>query len=337
MILSKHDIVKQILNNRLYVINNDKQKYFAPINIALIKYWGKKDDNLNLALTPSLSVSSRKLGTTMQIFAANNDEIKINDKNPEANVYKKTFDFIDLWRDALNFNQKICIVSKNNIPTASGLASSASSFACLTEALNGFFSLNLSPYEMSILARLGSGSACRSVFKDNRFAIWDGEFAVPFHFLGKAKTITDNMNIIVCVVDEDKKNISSRDAMMMTKKSLLNGKNKDYQNWLIQTKKDFIAIQNVENWEEFGEIVERNSLLMHKAIQSAEINYFNKNTNAVIEFARSCRNCNKNVYLTIDAGANVKLLYQRQDEVWLKKQIIEFLLKYGICKRILNF
>ena len=276
-------------------------------------------------MTPSLSISSNYLGTNTQIFISNDNEIIFNKRKIENNAFfKRTFDFINLWQKALNIDLNLKIITKNNIPTASGLASSASGFASLTLALNDFFSLNLSPNELSILARLGSGSACRSVLKNSRFAVWNGDFAEPFNFSNQTKIITNDMRIMIIILDENHKKTSSREAMQQTKTTWQNGKNYDYDVWLKQTKQDFIKIQNATTWQEFGEIVERNSLLMHRAIRTAGIDYFNNKTNMIIEFAEKCRMNNLFIYTTIDAGANVVLLYQNKDTDNIKKALSKF-------------
>ena len=326
MNLNKIDIFKQILQKHpQQQIKQQSNMHFAPINIALIKYWGKSNENLNLAMTPSLSISSNHLGTNTQIFISNNNELIFNNRKIENNAFfKRTFDFINLWQKALNLHCKMKIITENNIPTASGLASSASGFASLTLTLNDFFSLNLSPNELSTLARLGSGSACRSILKNSRFAVWNGDFAEPFNFSNPTKIIADNMRIMIIILDENHKKISSREAMQQTKTTWQNGENYDYDVWLKQTKQDFLKIQNATTWQEFGEIVERNSLLMHRAIRTAGINYFNNKTNMIIEFVEKCRMNNLFIYTTIDAGANVALLYQNNDADDIKNALSKF-------------
>ena len=321
MNLTKMDVFKNILNSKKYSIKNNSEICFAPINIALIKYWGKSNEELNLAITPSLSISSSILGTKTQIFISNKDEIIINNMNIDGETFERIFGFVNLWRKAINLNRYLKIVSQNNVPTASGLASSASGFSALTLALNDLLSLNLSQNELSILARIGSGSACRSVFKDSRFAIWNGDFAEPFSFSSKAKTITNEIELLIFILDKNSKKISSREAMRITKQTWQDGKNYDYELWLKQTKHDFYAIQTVNNWQEFGKIVEQNSLLMHKAITTAGIDYFNEKTKIMLKFVKNCRADNLFVYLTIDAGANVVLIYQKKDETKLLQAI----------------
>ena len=135
---------------------------YAPANIALAKYWGKRDRALNLPVNGSLSISLGDLGTHTTVRAANRDRITLNgsDAAPDSALHRRTFAFIDLWRrgDA----QPLHIETRNTIPTAAGLASSASGFAALTMALARYWQLNLADSALSAIARLGSGSAVSS-------------------------------------------------------------------------------------------------------------------------------------------------------------------------------
>ncbi len=110
-------------------------KAFAPSNIALCKYWGKKNLDLNIASTPSLSISLGDRGTKVQISINSLNSLSINGKNitEESPAFKRTFDFLELF---IAKNIKLTVKSENNIPTAAGLASSASFFAALTIALD---------------------------------------------------------------------------------------------------------------------------------------------------------------------------------------------------------
>lgn len=338
MISSRKEAVKKILNNKVLKKNKTKSDIcFAPINIALIKYWGKSDERLNLAMTPSLSISSNYLGTNTQILLSEKDEVILNNSAVDKYFFNRVFEFINLWRFALNDKRKIKIVTNNDVPTASGLASSASGFASLTCALNDFFSLHLSEHKLSSLARLGSGSACRSVFRKSRFAIWDGNFAKHFVFKKSAKNFAKNMRIMIFVLDKKKKQYSSREAMKKTKNAWLKNKNNCYNKWLLRSKKDILNIQKAKTWQIFGSIVENNSLLMHEAIREIGIDYFNKKTRKVLDFVTNCRKNELFIYATIDAGANVSVIYQKQDESRLKKRIKDSKIQKKLDAKILDF
>lgn len=172
----------------------------ANTNIALIKYWGKKDEELFLPYTSSLSLTLDNLYTQTSVEYSNSESdifILDNQIMDEKEVLKIS-KFIDLFRDD---NKKIKVVSENNFPTAAGLASSASGFAALATALNKFYKLNLSKEELSKLTRKGSGSASRSLF--DKFVIWktgDDDTSYAYHLPSKL-----DIEMIFVIVDENKK------------------------------------------------------------------------------------------------------------------------------------
>lgn len=166
--MNARETVIKIVGVPQHTPTNEAITTFAPVNIALIKYWGKRDDQLNLPVTNSLSIALPTKGTTttIRINHTTHDTYWLNgesvDKNSE--FFNRLHYFCDLFRFHPSYH--FDIDTKNNIPTAAGLASSASGFAALTLAFNQLFRLTLEKSELSILARLGSGSACRS--------LWDG-------------------------------------------------------------------------------------------------------------------------------------------------------------------
>lgn len=145
--MKKIDYIQPFLPKKLSPL--ETASAYAPANIALSKYWGKRDIELNLPANGSLSISLGTLGTHTQITLSDKDSLMLNGENIQPNTpfFQKTFAFIDLFRQQQNF--PIAITTKNTIPTAAGLASSASGYAALTLALNQFLQLNLSPFILS--------------------------------------------------------------------------------------------------------------------------------------------------------------------------------------------
>ena len=161
--MKRLDVVKQIvppLSSSLQTASA-----FAPANIALCKYWGKRDSELNLPMTSSLSVSLGDKGTCTKISVNDQDKIILNGDMLSLDLpfAKRLIAYLDLFRtqDHLHFS----IETTNNIPTGAGVASSASGFAALVLALDKLFQWQLDKKHLSILARLGSGSACRSLWQ----------------------------------------------------------------------------------------------------------------------------------------------------------------------------
>ena len=146
---------------------------YAPSNIALAKYWGKRDYVLNLPLNSSLSISLADWGSHTQIFPAETacDEVWLNGVSlPLDSVFaQKIISFLNFFRREQMLPLRVETV--NTLPTAAGLASSASGFAALTLALDKAFNLQLPHSVLSMLARFGSGSATRSLW--HGFVRWD--------------------------------------------------------------------------------------------------------------------------------------------------------------------
>ena len=330
---TQQDVVNKILEGKLdkHEVRTTSNAFFAPINIALIKYWGKRNEELKLPMSSSLSYSSLHLGTITKVLpnCKNADEIFLNGVLIEQNTdfYNRTIAFVNLFRNALNVDIKLTIITDNNVPTASGLASSASGFASLTLAINDLFNLNLDEKTLSILARLGSGSACRSIVsaidKTANFVLWnkgiseDG-FDSYAEKIALPNVIEDNLSMFIVKITDNKKDISSTDAMRMTIEM-----SKKYSTWLKQTENDILNIFNVKSFQEFGLIVENNSLLMHKSIRDAGIDYFLPKTYECVDFIKKLREQeNLSVFCTIDAGANVKIICEKQELEITKTQFI---------------
>ncbi len=158
----------------------------APVNIAVIKYWGKRDTKLILPINSSLSgtIDQGSMRSKTTIIASKDfekDEMTLNGKIENITSSKRLNAVLELIRsraeDLVDAEGKVLIkkedwpaykirvVSENNFPTAAGLASSASGFACFTSCLATLFSFKEKfDGELSSIARQGSGSACRSLY-----------------------------------------------------------------------------------------------------------------------------------------------------------------------------
>src|SRR5207249_3176672 len=139
----------------------------ANSNIALVKYWGKRDAALNLPAVGSLSLTLDGLSTrTSVVFdgRANADELVLDGAAADERATGRVSRFLDLVRARAGLDARARVDSANDFPTAAGLASSASAFAALALAATRAAGLHLPERELSILARRGSGSAARSIF-----------------------------------------------------------------------------------------------------------------------------------------------------------------------------
>ena len=287
---------------------------FAPSNIALSKYWGKRNAALNLPINSSLSVSLGNLGTKTEVRilsdgADRKPVVHLNGERlpDEASFSQRISEFIALFPEFKNLWFEVR--TKNNIPTAAGLASSASGFAALVMALDDLAGWGLSKKKLSMLARLGSGSASRSVF--DGFVEWhagcqnDGldSFAEQFPF------DWPEFRIGILELSDAQKPVGSRDGMNRTVET-----SELYKSWPAQANADLETIRSAIEERDFatlGKTAEHNALSMHATMMSAwpPLIYFQPETIEQIHKVQRIRAEGLEVYLTIDAGPNIKLLF----------------------------
>ena len=145
-------------------------------NIAFIKYWGVADSSLNLPLNNSISMTLADAHTTTTVAwddSANlsTDTIIIDGAQLQGAPAQRIVAHLDRLRDLAGVSHTARVVSKNNFPMASGIASSASGFAALTVAASAALDLRLDATQLSAVARQASGSASRSLF--GGFVEWE--------------------------------------------------------------------------------------------------------------------------------------------------------------------
>jgi len=314
--LRKADVVRMILGDRPRLPQQAEGRAFAPSNIALCKYWGKRNEELNLPITSSLSVSLGRLGTTTTVAVragGTADEIYLNGMPVPARhkFAKGVTGFLNLFRPQSTLFYRVDTV--NTVPTAAGLASSASGFAALTLAVNDLCRWNLEPRHLSILARLGSGSASRSIYQG--FAEWqagadvDGmdSYAVP------VEGSWPDLRLGLIKVSIAEKAVSSRQAMKRTRRT-----SALYEAWPVKVAHDLVVVKEAINAHDFtllGQTAESNALTMHATGLAAwpPVLFWLPESVAVMHRIWTLREQGLPVYFTMDAGPNVKLLFQAAD------------------------
>jgi len=297
----------------------------ANANIALIKYWGKRDQNLFLPTKSSLSVTLSGLTTitSIEFNSKNYDEIVINNHPVPKKSKEKIVKFLNLFRKSYNIKNYFKINTKNEFPTAAGLASSASGFVALSYALNKICNLNLTKKELSILTRRASGSAARSVF--GGFAIWhkgqkiDGSDSYAEQLF--PQDYWPDFCVLVAVVNDQEKKVSSRDAMQITVKT-----SPFYDEWVQSSEQkipEMIKAIKERDLKTVGLLAESDCLDMHKTMQTSipAINYWQPETIDIMNVVKKLRDNGIDCYFTIDAGPNVKILCLRKDLEDIKKSV----------------
>jgi len=313
----KHQFIHRIIPHRTpkQVGQGD-----ANVNIALAKYWGKRDIELNLPTNSSLSISLPGLGTktTLQWIESSQDTVTLNNQpcTPQQPFATRISQFLDPFRP--NPQGGFDIKTHNSVPTAAGLASSASGYAALVLALNDCFQWQLDPKSLSLLARLGSGSASRSI--DTGFVMWhqgrqpDGMDS----FAEKIDQAWPNLNIGLLEIDLSEKPIGSTQGMQQTVNHC-----DLYQAWPEKAETDFKTLQTAISQQDFtllGTTAENNALSMHATMLATwpPICYFQPDSIQAMQQVWQLRAQGTEVYFTMDAGPNLKLLFLEKDQQQLQ-------------------
>lgn len=291
----------------------------AHTNIALIKYWGKRNEELILPTNSSLSVTLDGFYTKTTVHFKeylDKDIFTLNDEIITGIPYERVTKYLDLFREYSGKKDLYAeVTSFNGVPTAAGFASSASGFAALAAATQKALQLNLSDEELSRFTRRGSGSACRSIY--GGFVEWkmgekeDGSdsFAVQI-----APQEHWDIRVAAVVVTAKEKDVSSRVGMKRTVDTSV-----FYDGWLKSVGQDLNSIKEAimeKDFEKVGSIAEANCLKMHATTLGARppFTYWQDTTMTVMETVQALRKEGIPAYFTIDAGPNVKVLYLPEDE-----------------------
>lgn len=298
----------------------------ANANIALIKYWGKRNKTLFLPTKSSLSVTLKELNTTTNIVITNNsrENIILNKKPATTKTKNQIVQFLDRFRSLYKIKDHFTISTQNSFPTSAGLASSSSGFAALTKGLNKLYNLNLSEKELSILARQGSGSACRSVY--NGFVLWH-KGTLNNCSDSYAEQLFDNnhwpeFRILIIVVQDKEKTISSRTGMQQTALT-----SPIYKQWIKKSEQRIpIIINAIKNRDliTVGKLAQLDCIEMHNCMRHATppINYLLPTTTIIINKIKQLQKSGLNCFFTIDAGPNIKVICNNKNIDKIKEKLI---------------
>ncbi|NCU18334.1 diphosphomevalonate decarboxylase [Pallidibacillus pasinlerensis] len=290
----------------------------AHTNIALIKYWGKRNEELILPTNSSLSITLDRFYTETTVEfneQLTSDSFYLNGEQASEKETLKVTKFLNLVRELSGDTRHATVSSTNHVPTAAGFASSASGYAALAAAASKASGLQLEGEELSKLARRGSGSACRSIY--GGFVEWqkgtkdDGSdsYAVPI-----LEQEAWDLSILSVMIESKQKKILSREGMKRTVET-----SPFYDGWLKATEEELqIAKKAIEkrDFELLGETLEKNAFKMHATTLGADppFFYWQPATLEIIDYVQQLRSQGVLAYVTIDAGPNVKVICEPKDE-----------------------
>ena len=287
----------------------------ANVNVALVKYWGKRDPALNLPATGSISLTLDGLGTEAAVgFGGGEaDRLVIDGVDAAGEEARRVVRFLDLVRAAARRRERGKVVMRSTVPRGIGLASSAAAFAALALAASRAAGLALDPSGLSALARRGSGSAARSIF--GGFVEWHrGERADGVDSFAEPLAPVDHWDLrtIVAITSTAPKAVSSRDGMLRTAASPF------YPAWVAGAEADLAearAAIHARDLEALGLVAEHSALKMHAAALAARppLVYWRAATVECMHRVWALRAEGVAAFFTIDAGPQVKVLCAPED------------------------
>jgi diphosphomevalonate decarboxylase len=300
----------------------------AQPNIALIKYWGKRDSDRNLPAVGSISLTLDELYTTMDVEldgALDRDELYVNGRSAQSMLPRVTrcLDAV-LGADRLRGR----VTSESNFPIAAGLASSASSFAALVVAASAAGGRERRVNELAGLAGRASGSAARSLYGGFVELRNDGDgIAVSTVLDGE----TWPLRIVAAVTSQAPKPVSSGEAMELSRRT-----SPFYSRWIEEQDMDLSTARDAITVRDFGKlasIAEHNCLKMHSVMWASRppVVYWNAATLATLESVRALQAEGVAAFFTIDAGPQVKVICQPDDE----PRVVEALSNTGGVESVL--
>ena len=339
-------------------ISNQTVSASCPSNIALIKYWGKYENQIPANPSISYTLNHCKTNTSMEFFADEQFSVQTylagNEEKKFAEKIEKYFKNIEEFLPWI-LKGKYIIRTENTFPHSSGIASSASGFGAIAKCLmdldeqfSGKIADDLKAKKESFLARLGSGSACRSLY--NGLVVWGKTdevqgssdlYAVQYPN-EEIHPIFKNFNDWVLLIHEGEKSVSSTvgHGLMKTNPYAERRFQEAHENFTIL--KEILKTGDLQN---FIKLVEHEALTLHAMMMMSEPAFILMKT-GTLEVINKIWNFRKEtglaLFFTLDAGANVHLLFpEDSDSDKIKEFIVKELLQHtqnnGVVKDEMNF
>ena len=330
----------------------------CPSNIALIKYWGKYENQIPANPSISYTLSQCRTITEMEFAEGENFSVKLFLSGKEEPKFaEKTAKYLAGIEKYLPWvlRGSFVIKTENTFPHSSGIASSASGFGALAKclmALDKEISGEKSPEETlqkaSLLARLGSGSACRSLY--NGLVVWGAtpvvsgsadEYAVPYP-VSEIHPIFRDFNDWVMLIHEGQKSVSSTVGH-----GLMNG-NPYAQVRFAEAAKNFFTLQEIlknGDMDGFIKLVEHEALTLHAMMMVSDPAFILMQTGTLETIHKVWdfrRETGLPLFFTLDAGANVHLLFpndgrQERIKAFIETELLAYTQSGGVVKDFMKF
>lgn len=314
----------------------------ASSDVALVKYWGKKDEVLRLPENGSISIILDGLDTitSVEFFTDGRpNSLTINDEEDEGEsgrVLKHLERIKKLAivkgvlseKDAASLTVKM--VSKNTFPKGTGLSSSGSGFAAVTLAVVNALEMSLTPQELSILARQGSGTACRCM--SSGIVEWlDGATSESSYSVSLHPAEYWDIRDVVAVVDLGKKRVSSSEGHQSARTSPF------YEARIKNISAKLAAVKSAlttKNFTQLGELVEAEALEFHSILLTSTPSMiaWYPGTVEVMLAVQQMRREGVEAYFTINTGFNIHVLTLPEHEAEVAKRLSEL----SLVKKVLH-
>ena len=331
------------MNEKDFIFSKDIEldgivKWTAPSNIAIVKYWGKLENqipqNPSISLTLNESITTTSLSLKPKSNTNSNLKFEFEGETNKAfeDKTRAFFKKIDKYFPFI-LNHDIEIKSKNNFPHSSGIASSASSMAALSACLVDFEKMNNSEMsddffykKASFISRIGSGSASRSIC--GPVVIWGESEAYEnsndlyaVNISNQTHEIFKDFNDTILIIDPGQKKISSTEGHKLMNKNPFSNQRYDIARKNVIDLKNILKIGDLDG---FISIAESEALMIHSLMLTSNPSYIlmKPNTLKVISKITEYRSESKlPICFTLDAGSNVHLLYPNN----IKDKISDFI------------
>ena len=292
----------------------------AQPNIALIKYWGKRDVDRNLPAVGSISITLSELHTEVSVdldLDQSADVLLVNGDESPAMLPRIS---ACLDRVLGSSRPRARIESRSNFPIAAGLASSASAFAATTVAAAGAANLDLGTEELARLAGASSGSAARSLY-GGFVELRNRGDSIALTSLGDEESWP--LQVVVAITATGPKATGSTEAMEISRES-----SPFYDTWISQQEHDLAVARNAIARQDFAElatIAEHNCLKMHSVMWASRppTVFWNAATMQCLQTLRRLQGEGCRVFFTIDAGPQVKAVCLPDDAAAVRQALAE--------------
>lgn len=292
-------------------------------NLAFIKYWGNRDDHLRLPANPSISMNLDGLYTQTTVEWRDDlreDTLVLNDQPQSGNALKRVSAHLEVIRQRLRVRAHAHVTSSNNFPMGAGIASSASAFAALTVAAVAAAGETLTERELTTLARLGSGSAARSI--PSGFVQWH---AGATHEESYAESVAApehwNLVDVIAVVSQAHKEVGSTQGHQSANTSDLQGARVAGAAERLRVCREALLGRD---FPALAEVIEHDSNLMHAVMMTSRppLFYWMPASLTIMEHVRRWRaEEGLRVCYTLDAGPNVHCICVGDDAAEVRNRL----------------